>query len=305
MHRVRTQIGLSDELSRVWNGESVTVAILDTGIVRHPDFDNRILEFKDFVNKRTDTFCYDDSGHGTHVAGCLAGNGFLSNGKYKGIAPKCNLIVGKVLDSNGDGSVKNMIDAIKWVLSIKEKRNIKILNISVGVGKIENEDCKEKLLNIIKEVWMSDILVIAAAGNGGPVPMSISPIASTNYCITVGCHDGSYKCDHLCEKYSSRGPSVENIKKPDIVAPGTDIISCSRNYSLQSRNREGAYTKKSGTSMATPIISGAVALLVQKEKRCNNEEIKRRLLYSARDMGEPWTKQGWGMVDIKRMLSVK
>lgn len=304
MHRVRTQIGLSDEISRKWNGEEVNVAILDTGIVRHPDFGNRIMDFKDFVNKRHDTSGYDDSGHGTHVAGCLAGNGFLCNGKYRGVAPKSNLVIGKVLDNNGDGSVQNMIDGIEWILSIRKQKKIKVLNISVGVGKIENELYKENLKKIIKEAWESGIIVIAAAGNGGPSPMSISPIASSNYCITVGCHDGNYKCDHLCERYSARGPSIENIKKPDIVAPGTDIISCSREFRWQTRDREEAYTKKSGTSMATPIIAGAVALLIQKDKMSDNEEIKRKLLYSAKDMGEPWSKQGWGMVDITKMLNV-
>ena len=302
MHRVRQQIGLSAEISEKWNGEDVTAAILDTGIVQHPDFEDRILFFKDFVNKRRGVQCYDDSGHGTHVAGCLAGNGKLSKGEYAGVAPKCNLIIGKVLDGNGDGSVQNMIDGIEWILSIKDQFKIRILNISVGVGKIENDQFKDDLKNAIKQAWLNDIVVIAAAGNGGPAPMSISPIAASNNCITVGCHDGNYKSDHLCEHYSARGPSIDNIKKPDIVAPGTDIISCCKEWKWNGRAYQNAYVKKSGTSMATPLISGAIALLLQKEKKSSNEKVKRKLLYSAKDMEEPWSKQGWGMVNIKDMI---
>lgn len=282
----------------------MTAAILDTGIHIHPDFDRRILDFKDFVNKRNHTGCYDDSGHGTHVCGCLASSGAASKGRYRGIAPECNIVVGKVLDKNGDGSVEDMIHGIEWILSVKKKYSIQILNISVGVGKISNEQFRDDLIEALQTVWDAGIVVVAAAGNSGPAPMSISPIAASKSVITVGCHDGNYKNEHLCEQYSGRGPSVGNLKKPDLVAPGTNIISCCKDIIFNGREYQHAYIQKSGTSMATPLVAGAVALILQKEHNLTNEEVRRKLIYSASDMGEPWSKQGWGMLNIRKMFEI-
>lgn len=119
MLRVRRQIGCSDELILSCGNRGVSVAMLDTGVAMHPDFDNRIVAFRDFVNEKN--FLYDDSGHGTHVAGCICGSGRVSDGKYKGIAPKSQLIVGKVLDYKGDGIIEDMRNGIEWILSLQKK----------------------------------------------------------------------------------------------------------------------------------------------------------------------------------------
>ena len=300
MQRVRRQIDLNSQISDKWNGEGVTAAILDTGIVRHPDFDGRILSFHDFV--RNNKSIYDDSGHGTHVAGCLAGNGRLSNGIYAGVAPKCNLVIGKVLDHNGDGTLSDMIKGVKWILSVREQYRIKIINISVGESEVTRNDLEEELIQLLKKAWEYGMIVIAAAGNGGPAPMTISPIATSNDCITVGCHDGEYKSEHLCEKYSARGPTTQNMKKPDIVAPGTDIISCNKDFRLGKHGYINAYIKKSGTSMATPLVAGAAALVLQAYPHYKNYEVKRKILHAAKDLGEKWSKQGWGMLNVNKML---
>lgn len=302
MQRVRQQVGLAQQISQKWNGEGITAAILDTGICLHPDFDNRILLFRDFVNRREADKCYDDSGHGTHVAGCLAGNGRLSEGKYAGIAPKAGLVIGKVLDRKGNGSVTSMLEGIEWILDNKDRYKIRILNISVGVGNIEDEEFEKKLYHAVEYLWKQGIVVVAAAGNNGPAPMTISPIATSQYVITVGCHDGNLKSDHLCEHYSGRGPTKSSIKKPDIVAPGTDIISCNGGLKWNGRKYLFPYIKKCGTSMATPIVAGACALVLQKKESMTNEEVKRKLLNSADDLNEAWSKQGWGMLNIGRLL---
>lgn len=310
MFRVRQQIGCTDELtsSCIRGGysenDAVRVAVLDTGISNHPDFENRIDAFYDFLHGAKNI--YDDSGHGTHVAGCIGGNGKASNGMYRGISPYCHLIVGKVLDKNGDGNMEDMIRGIEWVIENKERYRIRILNISIGIGYIEDEDRMHELLHAVDTAWDRGIVVVCAAGNMGPGPMSISPLGSSKKVITVGCHDGGYFSgkSSRCEDYSGRGPSPYAVKKPDVVAPGTDIISCNAGCRPSFKGYKNSYTKKSGTSMATPIVSGAAALVLQKYPLLTNEQVKRKINYTATDLNEPWTKQGWGMINLKKLLTV-
>ncbi|MCM1126793.1 MAG: S8 family peptidase [Lachnospiraceae bacterium] len=302
MLRVRWQVGCSDELIESCGHKGVTVALLDTGTAFHPDFEHRIIDFKDFVNGRSG--CYDDSGHGTHVAGCICGSGAVSSGRYKGIAPYSRLVVGKVLDYKGDGMIENMAQGIEWVLNLKEEYDIRVLNISIGMGDSAKEGRIERLLSLVDRAWNEGLVVVCAAGNMGPKPMSLSPLGASRQVITVGCHEGGFfgKREHLCENYSGRGPSPYAIKKPDLVAPGTDIISCNAGIARRGRYYRNAYVAKSGTSMATPIVSGAAALLLQKYPFYTNVQVKQKLQYTAMDLNEPWNKQGWGMVRIDRLL---
>lgn len=302
MFRVREQVGCPKESGENSQGSPVTIAFLDTGIIKHPDFEDRIIGFKDFVNGRKEA--YDDAGHGTHVCGIAAGNGLLSNGKYRGIAPESNILMGKVLDGNGDGEAANMLKGLEWVIQNRVKYHIRILNISIGIGSLKDEKKKRELISRVEEAWRSGMIVVCAAGNLGPKRASISPLGISNLVITVGCHDGDYFPDkqNRCETYSGRGPTEFAIKKPDIVAPGTEIISCCNLCKKNDKGYENAYFSKSGTSMATPQVSGAAALLLQKNPVLKNETVKKKLLYAATDLNEPWTKQGWGMLNIKRML---
>lgn len=303
MLRVRKQVGCTDELVQSCGRNGVSIAVLDTGISGHPDFDNRIIAFRDFINdsKRV----YDDSGHGTHVAGCLAGSGSASGGAYRGIAPASYLVVGKVLDHKGDGMIENMAAGIEWVLELRRKYDIRILNISIGMGSDTDKKRMEQLLTLVDKAWDEGLIVVCAAGNGGPDPMTISPLGERRKVITVGCHEGGYFGNkaYLCENYSGRGPSPYDMKKPDVVAPGTDIVSCNAFWERRGRSYRRAYTSKSGTSMATPIISGALALLLQKYPYYSNESAKRKLQSTAKDLNEPWSKQGYGMVQINSLLT--
>ncbi len=303
MLRVRRQVGCTDELVSSCGKRGVTIAMLDTGVAIHPDFDNRIIAFKDFVNEKRNV--YDDSGHGTHVAGCLCGSGLLSEGRYRGIAPASRLVVGKVLDYKGDGNVENMAAGLEWVLKNIREYDIRILNISVGMDDGIGKERMEQLVELVDEAWNRGLIVVCAAGNMGPKPMTISPLAARREVITVGCHEGGYFGDqkNLCENYSSRGPSPYVIKKPDVVAPGTDIVSCSAQITRRGRFYRNAYVSKSGTSMATPVVSGGLALLLQKYPFYTNSQAKQKLMYTSRDLNEPWSKQGWGMVQIDRLLS--
>lgn len=302
MLRVRWQVGCSDKLVYSCGSKGVTIAMLDTGVAFHPDFDDRIIAFRDFINNKQNM--YDDSGHGTHVAGCLCGSGRVSNGKYRGIAPFSRLVVGKVLDYRGDGNIESMAEGMEWVLDNIQTYNIRILNISIGMDEHTDKSRMEKLVRLVDEAWERGLIVVCAAGNMGPDPMTISPLGARKQVITVGCHEGGYfgNREHLCEDYSSRGPSPYVMKKPDVVAPGTDIISCNAGIIRRGRSYRNAYIAKSGTSMATPIISGGLALLLQKYPSYTNNQAKQKLLYTSRDLSEPWNKQGWGMIQIDRLL---
>ncbi|RKI79640.1 hypothetical protein D7V83_15385 [bacterium 0.1xD8-71] len=302
MDRVRRQLGCSDFIQSSIATEDITVAVLDTGIGNHPDFANRIIDFADFVNGKLGS--YDDSGHGTHVAGCVGGSGYASRGRFRGIAPACRLCIGKVLDLNGEGSIESMYKGLLWVLHNRIRYQIRVLNISVGIGTSSDKDRMVELLGLLDAVWEQGIVVVCAAGNNGPKENTISPLGSSRKVITVGCHEGGFfgTRQDLCENYSGRGSADMLYRKPDLVAPGTDVISC--NVQWQSSFRGGfrnAYLKKSGTSMATPIVSGAAALFLQKYPYSNNEQVKRKMIYSATDMGDSWSKQGWGMLNIGRL----
>lgn len=298
MLRVRKQVYCNG----AYTGKNVTAAVLDTGIAWHPDFDSRILAFSDFVNGRVGI--YDDDSHGTHVSGILAGSGNLSNGKYRGIAPECRLVVGKVLNSNGDGTIEHMVRGIEWVLQKRRLWDIRILNISVGLGLELQGEQKDMLLSYVEQAWEQGIVVVVAAGNSGPMPGTLSPIGSIRKVLTVGCNEGGYfgNRNSLCEYYSGREAEGAQIRKPDIVAPGTDIVSCNNRARRTLHGWRNAYAAKSGTSMSTPIVSGAAALFLQKYPESGNGEVKRRITYSATDLKEPWYRQGWGMLNIERMM---
>ncbi len=291
MQRVREQIGVFSEKEA--RGTGIVIGVLDTGVGHHPDLKGKIVCFKDFVKRRS--LMYDDSGHGTHVCGILCGSGKISGGRYEGIAPGARLVVGKVLDGAGDGSTESMLAGLDWILQIREKYGIRILNISVGIGNLEEESKEKALREKLEQVWDSGILVVCAAGNKGPGVGTISRLGESNKVLTVGCHDGKYfkNMRGRCESYSGCGRTDGGFRKPDLVAPGTDIISC---------NVYNGYIAKSGTSMATPIVAGAAALAFERHPDMSNELCKQKLQFSATDLGIPWNRQGWGMVNVKRLL---
>lgn len=301
MQRVRQQIE-AEWIEKCVTGRGCTVAVLDTGVAGHPDVLGRLLYFKDFVNDRQ--LMYDDNGHGTHVCGIICGNGAMSEGRFRGLAPEADLIVCKVLDKNGDGTTEHMLRALEWVQENRVLYRIRVLNISVGIGELKDKSKEEALQKQIEKLWDSGITVVCAAGNKGPADGSIASIGGSSKVITVGCHDGKYCMGNpgRCSGYSGRGEKAASVRKPDIVAPGTDIRSCNAFYKRTHNHVENAYVKKSGTSMATPIVSGAAALVFSVYPAMTNEEFKQKLTLTADDLGEPWNMQGWGMVNIRRVM---
>lgn len=271
-------------------GQGITAVVLDTGAARHPDFIQRMSFFGDFVNGKAAP--YDDYGHGTHVTGILAGDGSKSRA-CRGVAPGASLIHLKVLDQGGNGRRIDVARAIDWVLENRERRQIRILNISVGTVR-EGDVKDEALIRAVEDAWDAGIVVVVAAGNLGPEPGSITAPGNSRKVITVG------SWDEAAPLYSGRGPTAGCVCKPDIVAPGTGIVSCSHSFWKNQRY----YCRKSSTSMATPMVSGAIALLLSEEPWLTNVEVKMRLRESARDLGRPHSSQGWGLLDAAALCGV-
>ncbi|HKL78923.1 MAG TPA: S8 family peptidase [Mobilitalea sp.] len=316
MNRVSDVIESGWAHENKYTGQGIGVAIVDTGISLHKDFiegGRRVIAFKDFISGRQEP--YDDNGHGTHVAGIIGGNGYSSKGKYAGVAPDCNFIVIKVLDQKGDGNISDVLAGLQWIIDHRKEYNIRIVNISVGTSSKDNLDENSLLVQGVNAVWDSGIIVVVAAGNNGPGPMSISTPGISRKVITVGSSDDNVSVEVFgtrAKDYSGRGPTPYCIKKPDIVAPGSSIISCNINrvigrekigeVRIKTTDSPMMYTIKSGTSMATPVVSGAIALLLSAHPEYTNREVKMRLRSSATDLGQHWEKQGWGLLNVRKLL---
>lgn len=295
MDRVKKIINASYAYRRGYFGEGVGVAIMDTGIAEHIDFRHRVAGFRDYIGYREKR--YDDNGHGTHVAGIIGGSGLRSRGQYAGIAPACHLLALKVLDQKGNGNTESVVRGIHWLVEHQEEYCIRIINISVGMVLSARSEERIQMLKAVDYAWDSGIVVVAAAGNNGPRRGSVTIPGISRKVITVGCFDDGKEelsGQGLKPEYSGQGPTDSCIVKPELVEPGTNIISCS--------HTGAPYAKKSGTSMAAPIVSGAVALLLSKYPRFTPKDVKLRLYERAVDLGLPRQKQGWGMVDIGRLL---
>ncbi|EGK11196.1 subtilase family alkaline serine protease [Desmospora sp. 8437] len=281
---VRVQEGLT--------GKGVTIAVVDTGIHPHDDLmkpDPRIVAFEDLVQGRKEP--YDDQGHGTHCAGDAAGNGYQSEGLYAGPAPEAELVGVKVLDKDGSGQLSTVIKGVDWCVENKEKYGIRILSLSLGAPAFESYR-DDPLAQAVEAAWHRGIVVLAAAGNEGPIPGTISTPGLDPLILTVGAADDRNTpddSDDIKASYSSRGPTIDLLVKPDVYAPGTNIISLSVPDSPLERqlpeNRVGEhYINLSGTSMATPFCAGVVALLLEANPQLSPNDVKSILMSTARKM---------------------
>jgi serine protease AprX len=274
-------------------GENVRIALLDTGVAMHPDIKNHIRLFKDYVSGKT--YCYDDNGHGTHIAGILCGDGIMSSGKIQGMAPKADLFVFKILDEKGNGKTEDALKALDWLLLHHKKYHIRLLNFSMGYRPDAKRKLQLELLERIEHLWDEGVIVVTAAGNNGPEDNTITIPGISRKVITVGaCKNHEIKNQSL-EDYSGRGPTLCCIVKPEILAPGTDILSLS--------SKRPTYMKKSGTSMAVPVVCGGLALALEKRSKILPEEIKI-LLYESVDNEENLKKHFWGVLNVDKLIKM-
>jgi len=306
-------------VSAAWNsgftGSGVGVAIIDSGINdSHPDLWNssrtnsRVVYHQDFTgtsNTNTAGGKYDLYGHGTHVAGIIAGNGSLSGGQFSGMAPGANLIDLRALDANGSGSDSTVIAAIQAAINLKSTYNIRVINLSLGRG-LSVGYAQDPLCQAVESAWKAGIVVVVAAGNYGRLDINgsegygtITAPGNDPYVLTVGATKANGSSSVAAEtlaSYSSKGPSAyDHVVKPDIVAPGNSVVSLYAtgatlegaypSESLTGSDGKNDYFTLSGTSMATPAVAGAAALLLSQQSTLTPDQVKARLMKTAYKMG--------------------
>jgi serine protease AprX len=291
------------QTDRVWAGNSspgasVTVAVVDSGMTDHPDlytgWTSRVIASVDFSENRNpaEPVGYDDYGHGAHVAGIIAGAGQASQGARVGNAPFVNLVNVKVTGADGSGCISDVITGLQWIYNNKDAYNIKVVNISMNSAVPESYNASP-LDAAVEILWFNGITVVVAAGNNGtgngPVPLL--PPANDPFVITVGSLDDMGTpaiSDDAVAATSAYGTTEDGFAKPDLVAPGRNIISLlastsSNAYINHPANRvDSNYFRMSGTSMAAPMVTGAAALLLQQNPSLTPDQIKYRLMATAR-----------------------
>ena len=313
-------------------GSGIGIAVIDSGVnplhddLWHSAAGQRVVMFKDFTVTGTPPpgLARDGFGHGTHVAGVLAGNGYMSYGKRRGIARNANLIALKVLDNAGLGYISNVIDAIDYAIANKTALGIRVINLSVGAGVYESYDT-DPLTQAAKRAVDAGIVVVASAGNLGQNGENetqygaITSPANAPWVLTVGAssHEGTTaRNDDVVAAFSSRGPTwLDFSAKPDLVAPGVGIESITDPLSalfagLPTLLLDGPrpslfkpYISLTGTSMAAPVVSATVALMLEANPSLTPNAVKAILQYTAQT--RPNTSplaQGAGFVNAKGAL---
>jgi serine protease AprX len=269
--------GDGDGNAATYSGRDLVAAVIDTGIdAGHQDLDEgKVIAFKDFVNGRTTP--YDDNGHGTHVAGTIAGEGDARADRlYQGVAPAAALVGVKVLDANGGGTMANVTAAIDWVIQVKDVYGIEVVNLSLGAAGCSNgTDATSQAVN---RAEAAGLIVAVAAGNEGPGTCTIGSPAAATGALTVGAMADLGAGGFGQAYFSSRGPTADGRVKPDVSAPGVDVTSA------QTGTTAG-YAANSGTSMATPFVAGVALLMRDWNAGLTPTQVRNAITGTAIDWG--------------------
>ena len=296
------------------DGTGIGVAVIDSGIADIPDLHTpsyRVVYSQTFVKGKE---VKDTYGHGTHVAGILAGNGKNSTGSgylrtFKGMAPGVSIVSLRVLDGTGQGTESSVIAAIQKAVALKSTYNLRVINLSLG-RRVHESFKTDPLCQAVEAAWKAGIVVVVAAGNEGRDDSmgtdgygTIGSPANDPYVITVGATKTLRtlgRSDDIVASYSSKGPtSIDHIVKPDLVASGNRVVSLYKaGFTLSNLHPENGvaygyykvggnttasstYFTLSGTSMSAPLVSGAVALMLQKTPSLTPDQVKARLMKTA------------------------
>ncbi|MFF0159002.1 S8 family serine peptidase [Streptomyces sp. NPDC005263] len=286
------QIGAPKAWAAGYDGKGVKIAVLDTGVdATHPDLKSQVIESKNFS---TAADAKDHFGHGTHVASIAAGTGAKSGGKYKGVAPGARILSGKVLDDTGSGDDSGILAGMEWAAA----QGADVVNLSLGGGDTPEIDPLEAEVNKLSAE--KGILFAIAAGNSGPE--SVGSPGSADAALTVGAVDDK---DKLAD-FSSTGPRVgDGAIKPDVTAPGVDITAASAKGSVIEQEvgeKPAGYLTISGTSMATPHVAGAAAILKQQHPDWKYAELKGALTASTKGGKYTPFQQGSGRIQVDKAI---
>ena len=310
VHFTKT-IDAEDLWSKGINGSGVVVAVVDSGADgTHPDLQNKIIGFKDFINHQDDMNpsdgmnAYDDDGHGTACAWNIAGDGTANGGNFTGVAPGADLLIVKVLNKEGQGDDSVIAQGIEFAVN----QGADIISLSLGGDWTDNTYLVEPSVAAVKAAIAQGVSVVIAAGNSGPQAFSINSPGIVEEAITVGASTedkGVVGFSSVGPVYRTNSEPLGYEAKPDIVAPGYEVISglakdanpteyLPYNYSQY----QDYYTQWSGTSAATPIVAGALALLEQNFTHLTPEEAKTAIMKSAKDLNLDPMVQGWGLINV-------
>ncbi|MGH8991173.1 MAG: S8 family peptidase, partial [Acidimicrobiia bacterium] len=287
-------VGADDLWAEGIDGEGVAVAVIDTGVKPVADLAGRVVGGVDLSGENgsdiEDGNPYDDGfGHGTFVAGLIAGNGASSNGAYKGVAPNAKIVPVKIAGRNGAADISHLLAGIQWVVSFKDTYNIRAVNISLGT----NSATPYYLSTVnaaVEKAWDSGLVVIVSAGNMGTGAETVQKPGDDPLVITAGAVDDrgtETRNDDVMAGFSGAGPTkADGLSKPDLVASGRSVIGLrvpgSKIDAAYPGSRVGsAYFKGSGTSFSAAVTSGSVALLLDREPGLTPDQVKARLLGTA------------------------
>ncbi|MDX8036381.1 S8 family peptidase [Lentzea sp. BCCO 10_0856] len=284
------QIGAQEAWKLGLDGAGVTVAVVDTGVdAQHPDLAGKLTAVENFSDEPDAT---DLHGHGTHVAATIAGTG----GKYKGVAPGAKLVIAKVFNGAGEGDTSQVMAGIEWAA----RSGAKIVNLSLGGDVTDGTDELSALVDQLSAE--TGTLFVVAAGNNGPAGRSVTSPGAAASALTVGAVDRQNKL----AQFSSTGPRIGDAwVKPEINAPGVGVVAARAAGTSMGAPVDDLHTAASGTSMATPHVAGAAAILAQQHPDWSAQTLKNALVTSAADVGMPWYEQGAGRVDVARAVTQK
>jgi len=266
------------------NSNNISIAVIDTGCSPHIDLmiPKRVIKFVDIVNDKK--YMYDDNGHGTFVAGVIAGSGAYSGGKYQGIDKDANLVIVKALDNSGQAGALSILNAMQWIYNNSTEYNIKVVCMSFGSIPVGVDD---PLIRGAEALWDRGIVVVAAAGNSGPNTQTIKAPGASSKIITVGALDVD---KFTIAQFSSRGPSYYSYK-PDLVAPGVNVVGL--NHDLF----DYPYVKMSGTSVATPMIAGICSNIIKLNPALTPNRVKSIILNRCTPITNDKNIEGFGYYD--------
>jgi serine protease AprX len=293
-------------------GQGITVAVLDSGSVKTDDVKDRMIASANFDDDEHDSL--DSYGHGTFVAGIIAGDGKSSNGQYMGIAPRTNILSARVSGDEGMATEADVVEALGWILANKTRYGVRVVNMSLNSSVMQSYHTSP-LCAAAEVLWFNGIVVVVSAGNNGTA--NLYPPANDPFVITVGATDdrGTVTLsDDTMASFSAYGTSETGSVKPEVVAPGRNIVSLLPQNDettigiFHNPNRVNEhYFRMSGTSMSAPMVSGVVALLLQDEPNLNPDQVKHRLMSTAAGTGR-WSgydpqRAGAGIIDAAAALS--